>query len=384
MKITAAQIIPYHGTLPRAIETSHGCYHERAGLLLVVRDELGNYGVGDAAPFPGLSTDTLEECGKALHRLTVPTRLIPMSAQEYFFEKGFCARESAPLLEEMELQFSTEPGYFRPPSAAALFAAATALGELKSKRKNLSLSRAMCENSANSVPVNGLISDLRAEEVSRQALSLESAGFSSLKMKVGIDHPGHDVERICAVCDATPTARLRIDANCGWDVKWAETVLSNVPRSHIEFIEQPFPRGQYAEAGRIAAKYHVRLALDEDVQTLEEAEIHIKRRTCDVLVIKPMIVGRLYQCVLLAHKAQAAGIEVIYTSSWESDIGIAATLHLAAALGPNPPAMGLSTAGMIAEGIVKKPLRIEDGCLKVPDVPGLGMELAPELLERMK
>jgi L-alanine-DL-glutamate epimerase-like enolase superfamily enzyme len=45
--------------------------------------------------------------------------------------------------------------------------------------------------------------------------------------------------------------------------------------------------------------------------------------------------------------------------------------------------MGLSTAGMISEGIVKTPLKIENGFLKVPEGPGLGIELAPELLAQL-
>jgi L-alanine-DL-glutamate epimerase-like enolase superfamily enzyme len=117
---------------------------------------------------------------------------------------------------------------------------------------------------------------------------------------------------------------------------------------------------------------------------LREADRLLAAEACDVIVIKPMLVGGIMASVALARQATAKRVRVIYTSSWESDIGLAATLHLAAALGPNPPAMGLSTAGMISEGIVTNPLKIENGFLKVPEGPGLGMELAPEILAQLK
>lgn len=394
MIIVATDVVPYERTLPRPIVTSHGTYSSRHGFLLFVRDELGQIGIGDAAPLPGLSPESLAQCEQSLGMLTRTRRnwhspsidstfTIPSSAEEYFAEVGNAIRDGRELLAHLEQENWITPNWYLSSSPAAVFAAATALGELKAKRKGLSLARAMRQDSAQHVPVNGLITEKRIEDIAVQARSLDAQGFSSFKIKVGLDHAGDDVARICAVCDAAPQSRLRLDANGGWDTRWAENVLSNIPRSHIEFVEQPFPRGQWVASRELAAKFHVRLALDEDVQTIEEVVKFIEDGACDVLVLKPMVLGRFYQCVLLAERAREAGIEVIYTSSWESDIGLAATLHLAAALGPNLPAMGLSTAGMISQGIVTNPLKIENGCLNVPEGPGLGMDLAPEILAQL-
>jgi muconate cycloisomerase len=201
-----------------------------------------------------------------------------------------------------------------------------------------------------------------------------------LKIKVGYDSPADDVLRIRAATEAASHELFRLDANGGWDAQWAEQVLSQIPTEQIDFIEQPFARGRWRMATEFAKKFRVRLALDEEIQTLSDAQRLVAGHASDVIVLKPMVIGHFFGCFQLAQRARAAGMEVIYTSSWESDIGIAATLHLAAALGPNPPAMGLSTAGTIADGIVKTPLRIENGYLRVPEGPGLGIELAPELL----
>ncbi len=394
MNIVSAQAVPYTRTLSRPIVTSHGEYNERRGFILVIEDIEGQFGIADAAPLPGLSPDTIQECEHALIELTrirggykrgkaKLLRRSLTSAEEYFPDDKFVHNHVRPLICFLE-EYQSIVLELLPSSPAMLFAAATALGDLKATYRGRSLSQVMRANAASEVPINGLITGKRIEDITRQAKLLDAEGYSSFKIKVGIDHAGDDVARINAVCDAAPHARLRLDANGGWDSRWAETVLSNIPRGNVEFIEQPFPRGQWEASRLLAEKYHVRLALDEDVQTIEEARELIRNRACDVLVLKPMVLGRLYQCVLLAEEAREAGIDVIYTSSWESDIGLAATLHLAAALGPNPPAMGLSTAGMISEGIVKNPLKVENGYLKVPEGPGLGMELAPEILAQLQ
>lgn len=393
MNIISARIAPYTRRLSRPIVTSHGEYRERKGFILVIEDIDGLIGVGDAAPLPGLSPDTIELCESALGELIKARgghqigeqsfiRHFPTSAREYFADRDPVASPVRPLVSFIEDYQSLVLGLL-PASAAMMFAAATALGDLKARVKVAPLSQAMRKDSASQIPINGLITEKSVDGIARQAKLLDAQGYSSFKIKVGLDHAGDDVERIQVVCDAAPHARLRLDANGGWGSQWADIVLSKIPLNHVEFIEQPFARGQWEASRLLAKKFHVRLALDEDVQTIDEAKELIKNRACDVLVLKPMVLGRLYQCVLLAEQAKEAGIEVIYTSSWESDIGVAATLHLAAALGPNPPAMGLSTAGMIAEGIVMNPLKIESGFLKVPKGPGLGMELAPEILAQL-
>ncbi|HWO58146.1 MAG TPA: o-succinylbenzoate synthase [bacterium] len=359
MNIESVQVIPYRRALPRPITTAHGQYREREGIVLILRDESGRVGIGEAAPLAGVSTDTFAECAAALSGLMTAgrSRLDPAHWFSDF---------SHPIIS-------------MPP--AARFAVACALGELKAKSVGLSLCRTLSgEETCARVPINGLLSGATVGETQTRATALAAAGYHVFKLKVGYDSPFDDVRRIIAACEAAPDVLLRLDANAGWTAAWAEDVLSRIPLERLDFIEQPFPRGQWEAAQALAHRFGIRLALDEEIQTIAEADHLIAQRACDVLVLKPMVIGHLYQCFVTARRAQQAGMQVIYTSSWESDIGVAATLHLAAALGPHPPAMGLSTAGMIADGILRTPLAIDSGYLAVPDGPGMGVEPVEELL----
>jgi L-alanine-DL-glutamate epimerase-like enolase superfamily enzyme len=143
----------------------------------------------------------------------------------------------------------------------------------------------------------------------------------------------------------------------------------------LEFVEQPLPAGQAARARHFSRVYGIPLALDEEVNDSADARQLIDDGLCDAIVLKPMVEGGLLRSLALAEAAQRAGVKVIFTSTWESDVGLAGTLHLACAAGSAAAPTGLSTAGMIAEGIVEPALRITDGRLSIAGHVGLGLRL---------
>ncbi len=353
------QTCTYRKTLPRAIVTAHGSYDTREGAIIRLSDGTGQYGLGDAAPLPGFSRDSFAQMCLALDGL----------AQHAANE------ELADLVRLCETMYDLP---------ALAFAVGAAIEDLNARRRGLPLCRSLAADAAARIPINGLIGDGDATGAREQVLELWASEYRVFKVKVAAGSPERDIERILAIIHAVPEAKLRLDANAGWKMEQVHEVMKQIPVENLDFLEQPLSIGRIQESRRLCHDHGVRLALDEDVSTFDQAHSIISERACDVVVLKPMVLGSFRASYLLAQAALAQKMEVIYTSVWESDIGIAATLHLAAALGPNPSAMGLSTAGMIADGIVEKPLRIENGFLKVPEGPGLGMELAPELLERLK
>jgi o-succinylbenzoate synthase len=264
-----------------------------------------------------------------------------------------------------------------------MFAASSALWDLSLHRRGRSLSKHVTQFAAEKIAINGLLDDGAPELMAVQADKLVSQGRTSIKMKLGVGLPERDLERVKAVADVSPEITLRLDVNGAWSGDTLRRMLRKLPIQRVEFIEQPLTTGKAPQSLEICSHFGCRLGLDEEIDGVDMAERVLDRQGCDVIILKPIMIGGLHSCLHLAKRAADAGIEVIYTSSWESDVGIAATLHLAAALGPHPPAMGLSTAGMISEGIVKTPLKIENGFLKVPEGPGLGIELAPELLAQL-
>lgn len=143
----------------------------------------------------------------------------------------------------------------------------------------------------------------------------------------------------------------------------------------LEFLEQPLPVGQAERARDLMTPFGVPLALDEEVSNGADATRLITDGLCDGVVLKPMVMGGLLTSLSLAELAARAGVKVIFTSTWESDVGLAATLHLACAVGPTAAACGLSTAGMIAEDLVEPALKITNGHLSAARQVGLGLHL---------
>ena len=351
--------VPYTRDLTQPISTAHGTYHTRRGVIIKLSDDSATLGIGEAAPLPGFSRDTFESMCQGIDEFVSGIRI-----------RGFdYVREYIETCED-------QPSF--------VFGLGTALESAQASALALPLSKWLAKQAATSVPVNGLLGDAEPGPISGQAARQWRAGHRTFKVKVAVGSPQRDIERIQAVVDAVPEATLRLDANGGWTIDQARIVLDAISPARIDFIEQPLSTGLVKESWALCRDRGLRLALDEEVSTVEDAMSVIDRRACDVIILKPMVLGSLRASYLIALAAQGRAMEVVYTSSWESDIGIAATLHLAAALGPNPPAMGLSTAGMISEGIVTNPLKIENGYLKVPEGPGLGMELAPEILAQLQ
>src|SRR5690606_2888639 len=82
--------------------------------------------------------------------------------------------------------------------------------------------------------------------------------------------------------------------------------------------------------------------------------------------------GGISGCLAVARRAEQAGL--VFCPHWlGGGIGLAASMHLRAALGP---------AGLVEVDANPNPLRervcprdgLEDGWLRLPDTPGLGVE----------
>ena len=107
----------------------------------------------------------------------------------------------------------------------------------------------------------------------------------------------------------------------------------------------------------------------------------LEQRAADLLVLKPMLLGGVRPALELARRAAERGIGSFATTTFDSSVGAAAALHLAAAL-PWDAAQGLGTGDHLAADIVSHPLRPAGGRLAVP-APGLGVTVDPAALDRL-
>ncbi len=212
-------------------------------------------------------------------------------------------------------------------------------------------------------------------------------GIRCLKVKVGIDLAG-DVARVRAVRElAGPEVPITIDANCGWTVTTARIALEQLRPFNVLVAEQPIAPGDTESMAYLRTVGGIPIMADESVFTLADAWNVLRAHAADVISVYPGKNGGIAGSIEIAHLAEAAGITCHVGSNLELGIGSAAMLHLAAAV-PNIdsatyPADILGPHYHEAD-LLTEPLDLKPDGARVPDGPGLGVELDEEQLSRFR
>ena len=223
-----------------------------------------------------------------------------------------------------------------------------------------------------------------------------NSGFETLKVKAGAERETEVlVERIRAIRAAVgPEVRLRIDVNGAWDLATAEERLEAIARFDIEFVEQPLAAHDLDGLAELRRRVTVPIAADEAAESVAAVRALLAIDAVDVLVIKPARVGGPSAVAGIAALAAARGVPVVLSTQFETGVGIAAALALAASLPEAEgqgwaiaPDHGLATAGLLEHDLLTESLVVAEGRMRVPATPGsggLGITLDERALERFR
>ena len=170
------------------------------------------------------------------------------------------------------------------------------------------------------------------EEMVRDSLEAVERGYSILKIKVGKD-PKADVERMCAIRAAVgPGVKLRVDANQGWTAKEAVRVISALEDKGLDMdlVEQPVPAHDLEGMAYVTARVQTPILADESVFSPGDAVELIRRGAADLINIKLMKTGGIWQALKICDVAEIYGVECMIGCMLESRLSVAAAAHLAA------------------------------------------------------
>lgn len=361
VKILAIEFRGYTVPFARRLTAAWGGSASRSGLLVLVRASTGAIGYGEIAPLNGYSPESLPEARRAATELARSV-------------KGTSIPATFPALAEVTDRLGRSGPY--PPSVLCGFE--VALADLAAQQAGLPLCRWLGATCATRVPVNAVLSG-PVEEIGRQIESLRQYDFGTWKLKVGGVAPEVDVARIGYTRQRLGRdAILRLDANGGWRFEQALAVLDGMDRWQVGYVEEPLLLDDVHRLADLFAATGIGFALDETVLDRVRWNELMAAEAVVAAIIKPTLVGGLSRAQALCEQVAAQEKQAVVTSMLETGVGLAACLHLSAALQPAaslsaPPPCGLATLDYLADSLITRQIPVVAGHLEVPTTPGLGV-----------
>lgn len=296
---------PYRASFRRPLLTAHGAWAEREGIIVRLLDDAGHESLGEIAPLPEWSSETLSTalafCASLPHHLAEEAvRTVPDSLPgcQFAFETAWEA-----------LHRPDSPAPVRTLSMATLLPAGA-----------------------------GAIA---------AATRAAARGFTTMKWKVGVGHAVDELALLPRVLEQLPVGgQLRLDANGAWDLPTARLWLEACAGRPVEFIEQPFPVGQEQPVLDLANEFTTRIALDESVAVRADLLRWLEFGWPGIYVIKPSLAGSPRR---LLHLLDGYEAEAVFSSAFETVVGLRAALQVVARANPDGRAAGFGTIGCFAD-----------------------------------
>ncbi len=202
-------------------------------------------------------------------------------------------------------------------------------------------------------------------------------GYVRIKIKI---KPGRDIGDTAAVREAFGDIPLQVDANSAYTIRDAD-VLAELDRFELLLIEQPLQEDDLVDHAALARVLRTPVCLDESIVSLKAASDALALGAASVINIKAGRVGGYLEAVRIHDRCAAAGVPVWCGGMLETGIGRAANAALAALPGFTLPGNVSASNRFYARDIVTEPAVLEDGHVRVPTGPGLGVEIDRDALD---
>jgi L-alanine-DL-glutamate epimerase-like enolase superfamily enzyme len=353
MKITHIEAWPVEMKLDESYAIAYETYDSAINIFIRLETNTGITGYGCSAPDLHVTGESPESVLEAFKTVVEP-RL-----------KGADPLRIARLIETLKKDLKNQP--------AAVAAVDMALHDILGKVSNLPLWK-LLGGFRRSFKTSITIGILPVEQTLERANYWIDQGFTALKIKGG-SNLDLDIERIHRVREAVGTKiELRFDANQGYTVEQSLKFVEATRRAGLELIEQPTPKDQLDLLQAVTRMVPLPVMADESLLDLRDAFRLARRNVVDMVNIKLMKVGGIYEALLVNGVAKSADLEVMVGCMDESALAIAAGLHFALAR-PNVVYCDLDghigLQGDPAAGAVI----LKRGVLYPTNKPGLGWDL---------
>lgn len=222
----------------------------------------------------------------------------------------------------------------------------------------------------------------------KEALLYKEEGFKAIKMKVGLGVK-EDTINVIKVREAIGNdIDLMIDSNHAFSLKEATQLCNNIEDLNIGWFEEPLSPELYNDYTELRKRTPIPIAGGE-CEYLRFGFLQLFKKRC-IDIAQPDICssGGLTEMIKIASLAETFGIEVI-PHTWGTGIALATALHFVSNRNILPGRMNVPipmiefdrTENQLRDNLVQPEFSVSNGKLRVPDKPGLGVDIDEEMLQ---
>lgn len=279
----------YQRRFKRPLQTSHGIWQVREGIIISLKHKSGAIASGEIAPLPWFGSETMAEA---------------LDFCQYLGDT-ICPSDIAAIVDRLPCcQFALQSAW---------------LNLEQDSKKELAKDLDFC-----------FLLPSGASALTAWQEAYRTQRITTFKLKIGVFPLATEIEIVRQLSKSIPQVKLRLDANGGLNLQQAKQLLAIADTlKTIEFIEQPLPHDCLAEIWQLSRQHTTPIALDESVASFDRLrEIHALNWS-GVYVIKAAIMGFP---VRLIEFCQANNLDVVFSSVFETKVGRHAVLNMARSL----------------------------------------------------
>lgn len=336
--------------------------------ILVKVSADGVHGWGEATPIPAWTYETAESIVTTIDRYLAPAVLgrpawdldAVTSAFDRAINRGFSI--GSPL---------------------AKCAVDVAICDLLGRATGVPVGVLWGQRRAEEIELAWIVSGQNAKEVADVVAEGRAAGYRAFKVKIGLHAEEVDLAIVAAVREAAPDAPLWVDANQGYTCEAALRLAGRLLELGVTAFEQPLPANDIAGLRRLRDASPLPVALDESLRHPTDLATFVRLGAVDVAIAKVQRNGGLTLSRRLCQLAQDCGVRLMGSGLTDSDLGLAASLHLFSAFGITGP-VDLNGRQFISSPYADGgTVQVADGIARVPTGPGLGVEVDESIVREL-
>ena len=371
MKVRIAKIESFPISYPvvgrfKFFEGPPGRPSGRPAVLVKITADNGVAGWGQSVPTPKWSYETLETVHSTLTRYLAP-ELIGLDPFDLDGIHAAMNRAIAP-------SFSTGQPICKAGIDLALF-------DLTGKLAKQSASQRWGRAGRDRITLSWTLNPRGLDEIESLIAQGRARGYRHFNVKVAPD-PKFDLELCRIVKRIVPDGFLWADANGGYDETTALAVAPKLADIGVGVLEQPLPANRLGGYRRLKQQHALPIIMDEGIVSSIELEEFMQLGLLDGVAMKPARCGGLTEARRQIEMVQKAGLMFLGSGLTDPDVSLAASLVLYGAYDLKYPA-ALNGPQFLSGSVLKRPFQVTDGQLRVPDAPGLGVEVDEEKVKQM-